>query len=432
MTGKLTVSIQTLGCKLNQAESESLARLLGEAGFAVTAGDRADAFILNTCTVTHTADRKGRHLVRMLRRDNLQAVIVVTGCYAERAGDEIIKCGADLVVNNREKMTVPALIQEKLSGCSASEAETAAERVRSFIKIQDGCRNFCSYCIVPLVRSNVYSVPAETVIKEIKARVADGYREVVLTGTEIGSYHDGNMDLNELINRILKETEVPRLHLSSLQPQEVNVKLLELWKDRRLCRHFHIALQSGSDAVLRRMRRRYDKKAYAEAVLRIRDIIPDASVTTDIMVGFPCESDAEFRESYGFCRDMEFAALHVFSYSPRPGTLAAGMEGQVSEKLKKQRSLQMLELARSSAERFADRFTGRTLQVLWENEVRRGSGIYSGLTDNYIRAYAGSAAGLANTISAARMAGPAREIGPRVLKASTKGNYGEFWSEVIE
>jgi threonylcarbamoyladenosine tRNA methylthiotransferase MtaB len=193
-----------------------------------------------------------------------------------------------------------------------------------------------------------------------------------------------------------------------------------------------MALQSGSDAVLKRMRRRYDKNMFRESVNRIRDIIPDASVTTDIMVGFPAESEAEFSESYAFCRDMEFAALHVFSYSTRPGTAAAGMAGQVEEKVKKQRSLRMLKLAADSAERFARKFTGRTMTVLWENEVRTGSGIYCGLTDNYIRVYAGSSVDLTNIISAARMIGPARETGSRVLKASTKGNYGEFWSEVIE
>lgn len=432
MRYKATVSIHTLGCKLNQAESESMSRVLDAAGFSVTSGGRADAFIINTCTVTHIADRKCRHMVRMLRKQNPQALIVVTGCYAERAGEEIRKCGADLVVDNRGKMRVPMLLQERLSGSGRMVEGVGLERVRSFIKIQDGCRNFCSYCIVPLVRSDVYSVDAATVLKEIKARVADGYREVVLTGTEIGSYRDGDTGLGDLIGMILRETGVARLHLSSLQPQHIGGGLLELWQDRRLCRHFHIALQSGSDAVLKRMRRRYDRRAYIKAVDRIRDIIPDASVTTDIMVGFPSESEAEFQESYAFCREMEFAALHVFSYSARPGTPAAGMEGQVDEKVKKQRSLEMLELAASSAAKFAARFTGKTLQVLWENEVRQGSGIYSGLTDNYIRAYTKSTSGLANTLTNARMAGPARELGGKILKASTKGNYGELWSEVIE
>lgn len=406
--------------------------MLDSAGFSVISGDRADAFILNTCTVTHIADRKCRHMIRMLRRGNPQALVLVTGCYAGRAREEIRKCGADLVVDNSDKMNIPQLMLEKLSSSGSKAGGVGPERVRSFIKIQDGCRNFCSYCIVPLVRSNVYSVGAKDILKEIKTRVAEGYREVVLTGTEIGSYQDGNNTLTGLLKIILGESGVARLHLSSLQPQHIEDGLLELWQDRRLCRHFHIALQSGSDAVLLRMRRRYDKKAYIAAVDRIRDIIPDASITTDIMVGFPSESDAQFRESYKFCQDMDFAAMHVFSYSPRPGTSAAAMAGQVTEKVKKQRSLEMLKLAAESAEKFSRRFTGKTMQVLWENEVRRGSGIYSGLTENYIRVYTASASDLANTISPARMVGPAREMGTKMLKASTRGNYGELWSEVIE
>lgn len=436
MSEKVTVSVQTLGCKLNQAESESISRQLEEAGFAITRGDKADVFILNTCTVTRGADSKGRHLVRMLRKSNPNALIVVTGCYAERAGDEIKECGADMVIGNAGKMQIAELVQGQLSNrikeSMGEEPEKERERVRSFIKIQDGCRNYCSYCIVPFVRSDVYSVDAEAVIREIKARVADGYREVVLTGTEIGAYSSGGQGLQQLIARILAETGVARLHVSSLQPQEVSLSLIELWRDRRLCRHFHLALQSGSDVVLERMRRRYDKNVYREAVNRIRGIMPDASITADVMAGFPAESEAEFRESYEFCREMEFAALHVFAYSPRPGTAAAGMAGQVKEGVKRQRSLQMLALAAESAERFARKFTGQVRAVLWENEVSPGSDVYSGLTDNYIRVYAESAADLTGTISRTRLSGPAREVGRRVLKASTKGNYGELWSEVVE
>jgi threonylcarbamoyladenosine tRNA methylthiotransferase MtaB len=435
MPGKVTVSIQTLGCKLNQAEAEAISRELTGAGFEVTTGDKADAFILNTCTVTHIADRKGRHLVRLLRKSNPQALIVVTGCYAQRAAGDIKGCGADLVVNNAEKRIVAQILQSKLGGRNKSgperDRDRTAERVRSFIKVQDGCRNFCSYCIVPLVRNNVYSLDADKVVGEIQDRVRDGYREVVLTGTEIGSYNDNGADISRLIQRILEETGVMRIHLSSLQPQEITPGLLELWQDRRLCRHFHIALQSGSDTVLERMRRRYNRHEFEKAVTAIRDIIPDASVTTDVMVGFPGESEAEFRESYEFCKAMKFSALHVFSYSPRPGTLAAGMSARVDEKTKKQRSLQMLELAAISTEKFSGKFTGKTREVLWENEVRPGSGIYSGLTDNYIRAYTGSQVNLTNTISVARMVQPAREMDSRILKASTKGNYGEFWSEVV-
>ena len=436
MSEKVTVSLQTLGCKLNQAESEKISQQLEEAGFAITQGGKADIFILNTCTVTQGADSKGRHLIRVLRKGNPKALIVVTGCYAERTVNELNKCGADMVVGNARKMQIAELVQGQLSNViresMREKPEEGRERVRSFIKIQDGCHNYCSYCIVPFVRSDVYSVDAGEVIETIKERVADGYREVVLTGTEIGVYSSGGQGLQQLIERILAETEVARLHISSLQPQEVSIPLLELWQDRRLCRHFHMALQSGSNAMLKRMRRRYDKNMYRESVERIRSRLPDASITADVIVGFPAESEAEFQESYEFCRDMEFAALHVFPYSPRPGTAAASMTGQVKESVKRQRSLQMLELAASSAERFARKFIDQIKAVLWENEVRPCSGIYSGLTDNYIRVYAKSPTDLTNTISRARLRGPAREAGRRVLKASTRGNYGELWSEVSE
>lgn len=432
---KYTISVQTLGCKLNQAEAESFARSLAAAGHLITAADEADVFILNTCTVTHIADRKSRHTVRLLRKKNPQAYIVVTGCYAERAAEELKQCGADLVAGNEEKESLPSIVDSILSGGSAAcipdRRIRAADRVRSFIKIQDGCRNYCSYCIVPFVRQNVRSLDAGMIIREIQDRTAGGYKEVVLTGTEIGIYRHEGQDLPGLLQRILKETSVERLHLSSLQPAEITPSLLDLWEDSRLYRHFHIALQSGSDIILKKMRRRYDKACFRQALNMIRDIIPGTSVTTDVMVGFPGEGEAEFRESYEFCREMNFAAMHVFPYSPRPGTAALGMAGKVPEKIKKERSRQMLELAALSLEQFARNFTGTVSRVLWENEVRQGSGIYSGLTGNYIRAYARSTADLTNSITEARLIGPAMEMDARLLKLSTKGNYGEFWSEVI-
>lgn len=432
---KYIVSIQTLGCKLNQAESESLARALSARGHLITNGDEADVFILNTCSVTHIADRKSRHSVRLLRKKNPQSYIVVTGCYAERAAGELQQCGANLVAGNAEKENVPAILDAVLMGraaiCRASGQEISAERVRSFIKIQDGCRNYCSYCIVPMLRPDVRSVDANSVLREIKDRTDDGYKEAVLTGTEIGCYLDKGEDLPALLRRILKETSVERLHLSSLQPMEITPALLDLWQDSRMYRHFHIALQSGSDTILKKMRRRYDSARFREAMNMIRDIIPGTSVTTDVMVGFPGEGEAEFRESYEFCREMKFAALHVFSYSPRPGTAAAAMSVKVAEKIKKERSRQMLELAALSAQQFAGSFTGSARKVLWENEVRPGSGIYSGLTDNYIRAYAASTADLTNSITQARLIRSATRMDARLFKSSTKGNYGEFWSEVI-
>ena len=435
MGRKPIISFQTLGCKLNQAETEALTRKFSGREYSVTDGDQADVFILNTCTVTHIADRKSRHLIRMLRKNNPGALIVVTGCYAERVSEDLKDCGADLVAGNQQKMSLPGMLNGKLKhmeSCVTSlDAKKQLERVRSFIKIQDGCQNFCSYCIVPFVRREVHSLDAYTVVGEVKARAIEGYKEVVLTGTEIGSYKCDGTGLKQLIERLLIETQIKRLHLSSLQPREITEDLLDLWSSPRLCRHFHITLQSGSDYVLRRMRRRYDLRDYRRAVAAIREKIPDVAITTDVMVGFPGESEEEFEESYSFCKEMTFAALHVFAYSPRPGTLAAKMPEKVNEKVKKQRSLRILELAAESADKFSQRFVGQTKEVLWENEVKAGSGIYSGLTDNYIRVYARSERELTNTIAKTRLIKPADSMEKPLLRASTRGNHGELRGEVI-
>ncbi|MGA2369006.1 MAG: MiaB/RimO family radical SAM methylthiotransferase, partial [Dehalococcoidia bacterium] len=368
-------------------------------------------------------------------RHNPQAFIVVTGCYAESAYQDLLDCGADLVIGNRDKMSLPDMMASKIKGSLNSghgwDTLSSAGRVRSFIKIQDGCNNFCSYCIVPYVRSNIFSLDANEVITEIRERVAARYGEVVLTGTEIGAYNDNSLKLSGLIQRILKETDIKRLHLSSLQPQGVSPQLLSLWKDSRLSRHFHLALQSGSDSVLKRMRRNYDTAQYKKTVDKILGIMPDASITTDIIAGFPGESDAEFLESYDFCKNAGFAAMHVFVYSARQGTLAAKMPGKVGEQLKKERSLQMMKLAAHSADEFAGHFIGQIRDVLWENETRRGSGIYAGLTDNYIRAYAKSGEDLTNKILKARLLDQAKEVKNLMLRASTRGNHGELWSEVL-
>jgi threonylcarbamoyladenosine tRNA methylthiotransferase MtaB len=243
------------------------------------------------------------------------------------------------------------------------------------------------------------------VLDMVNRRISDGYKEVVLTGTKIGVYRDGDVDLHRLIQQILAGTGIERLHLSSLQPQEISEELLALWQNPRMYRHFHLALQSGSEAVLKRMKRRYSLTDYADVVSLVRQAVPDASVTTDIMVGFPGESDAEFEESYRFCRDMEFADIHVFSYSSRPCTAAAAMDGQVADKIKKERSNRMLDLARENSIKFRERFLGQSRTVLWENEESKGQSLYSGLTDNYIRVFIGSERILTNSLLPVRLVG---------------------------
>jgi len=392
------VALDTLGCKLNQAETESLARQLAAAGYdLVDSVDEADVYILNTCTVTHVADRKSRNLLRQARRRNGRVRLVVIGCYAERSPQELSRIdGVGLVIGNGQKAQVLDRLEEL--GCPAdNDGQSLYQhgRNRSFVKVHDGCRSFCSYCVVPLVRSRVESVPVEQVVAGIQNRVADGVKEVVLTGTEIGAYRRGDVGLIGLLKRVLSETGITRLRLSSLQPQEISAELLELWKDNRLCPHFHLSLQSGSDSVLGRMKRRYTSADYRRVVALIRETVPDVAITTDVIAGFPGEAEAEFEESYNFCQQMEFARIHVFPYSKRPGTEAAGMPEQVSEGVKKERVQKMLAIAKENACDFRQRFLGRTMPVLWE---QKSGGAWSGYTDNYIRVYMKSHEDLTNQL----------------------------------
>ena len=395
------VALDSLGCKLNQAEIELLARQLTRAGYRlVSAVNEADVYILNTCTVTHIADRKSRHQLRLAHRQNPDARLVAIGCYAERAPQELARIdGVALVLGNEQKPHLLRRLQESGYLGSPLSIQTGhcynGCRTRAFIKVQDGCNNFCAYCIVPLVRGSEKSVPVEQIVTEVRQRVAEGCQEVVLTGTEIGSYRCDGVNLRGLLGHILAETEVTRLRLSSLQPQELSPELIGLWRDRRLCPHFHLSLQSGSDGVLGRMKRRYTAVDYQRAVSLIRGVVPEAAITTDVIVGFPGETEAEFQESYDFCRQMEFARIHVFSYSPRRGTEAARMPHQVGAQLKKQRSQKMLALAGESAQNFSWQFLGKAMMVLWEKQT---GGIWSGLTDNYIKVYTESSEDLTNKL----------------------------------
>jgi len=415
----MRVAFYTLGCKLNQAETESLASQFSQSGFQlVSPNDVADIYIANTCTVTHIADRKSRHWLRMTRRRNPRALIIATGCYAQRSHQELAQL-ADLVVDNTVKQHLLAIIQalsleERVldeGEAKQSQVLAATVRTRSLIKIQDGCHGPCAYCIVPKVRPREYSLPASQIIDEVKQKVALGYKEVVLTGTKVGSYKDAvlsasegsSTDLRDLVQRILHDTGIERLRLSSLQPSEISSELLTLWHDERLCRHFHLALQSGSETVLERMRRSYSLDQYHRTVNLIKEMIPEVAITTDIMVGFPGESDEEFEQSYSFCQQAGFANIHVFPFSPRLETAAARMPKQIKDKVKQERNQRMLELPRSSRRRFCEQFLGQTMPVLWEQETSPGSGIYSGLTSNYIRVFAHSEKPLSNEITPVKL-----------------------------
>jgi threonylcarbamoyladenosine tRNA methylthiotransferase MtaB len=400
-----SVAFYTLGCKLNQAETEDISRRLTKSGYVITGLDNADICILNTCTVTHIADRKARHMIRMIRKQNPEALIIAAGCYAQRAASELRRAGADITVDNDRKVEIPEIIGKEYPVHDSFKTGHGGshDRIRSFVKIQDGCRHFCSYCIVPYVREREYCLSAENIISTIIDRIGQGYKEVVLTGTEIGRYRDNNINIAELTSQILDRTSVERLHLSSLQPQEISQGLLELWEDNRLSKHFHLALQSGSDTVLKRMRREYNTDNYLEAVSLIRRYVLDAAVTTDIMVGFPGESEKEFEDSYNFCRRIGFSGMHVFSYSPRPGTDAAGMTGQVDARIKKARSNRMLVMARDSGDNYRRKYLGKTMNILFENEVTPGSGFYSGLSENYIRVFSQSNISISGSIKKVKL-----------------------------
>ena len=412
-----SVAIETHGCKLNQADSEVMARHFQQAGYRlVPIGEPADVYVVNTCTVTHVADRKARRALRAAHRRNPQALIVATGCYAERAPGELVNIdNVSLVVGNRDKTRlveqVLALKGESPVPCAVGEEVSyqgigSISRTRAMVKIQEGCNQVCAYCIVPKVRGRERSVSPEGLIKYINALVSEGCREVVLTGTQLGSYGFDipGMDLTGLIERILRDTSVERLRISSLQPQDIPSELLGLWSDPRLCPHFHMPLQSGSDSVLRRMRRRYTADLFAEKVNALRQRVPAVSITTDVVVGFPGETEEEFQETLTFCKRMGFATMHVFPYSNRPGTSAAHFKHKVDPMTKTQRMERLLELAKIQASTFRTSFLGTIRPVLWEEpRVVDSTELWSGLTDNYIRVYTQSAKPLSNRLTLAKL-----------------------------
>ena len=407
-----TVSVLTLGCKLNQADAEAMARRLVAGGVRVVGRPQrgADAFIINTCSVTHVADRKARHLARLARRLSPEATVILTGCYAETAPDNVADLtGADLVLGNAAKPEIPSLLLERLRrrGDPAAGCPTPVRdglRTRAFVKIQEGCNEMCAFCIVPRTRGREHSTAVEEVVQEALSRQREGVQEVVLTGTQLGNYgRDLRWDEQgprRLLEALLERTALPRIRLSSVQAQDISPQLLRLWRDPRLCPHFHLPLQSGSDAVLRRMRRRYTADQFRRAIDLIRDQVPDVGITTDVIAGFPGETDADFEATYRLCEEIGFAAIHAFPYSRRPGTAANLMQAQVPVPVRRQRLERLLALAGASAKAFRHRYLGRVMPVLWEE---RKGGLWQGLTANYLRVYTRADGDLANKLLPARL-----------------------------
>ncbi|MCI0478359.1 MAG: tRNA (N(6)-L-threonylcarbamoyladenosine(37)-C(2))-methylthiotransferase MtaB [Anaerolineales bacterium] len=483
----MKIYLTTLGCKLNESEVEAWARRFAREGSEIVNDARAaDLIVLNTCTVTHIAARKTRQLARQLARANPRARIVLTGCFVSISPDEAKALpNVALVVPNAEKDQLveqiancelrmangewrePSVVSRQSSVASQSWLDADAEtqvagrqpelkdgdrgqkhenfhpssfilhpslRTRAFVKIQDGCNLSCAYCIIPLARGQERSRPRVEIIDEVNALVGAGYKEIILTGVQISAYRQkpgfsekpGFLGLRDLVAAILAETSVPRLRLTSIAPWNVDEGLLDLWCDARLCRHLHLSLQSGCDATLRRMQRPYTTAQFARAVEMARAQIPDVGITTDVIVGFPGESDAEFEQSLKFVEQMQFSRAHIFPYSKRDGTRAASLPMQVADAVKQARAKQMQVVADASLRAFAARFVGRKLMVLWETEEKAEGGrmkdeknrpaqsrkihpssfiphpsMWSGYSDNYIRVVASSDADLYNQFTSA-------------------------------
>lgn len=362
--------------------------------------EEADIYVLNTCTITSQADAKARKLLKRARRVNPNLRIIATGCYVERRASDLTLL-TDLLVANNQKQDMANYF--KNSVYIGDNNKLYLRKTRDFVKIQAGCEGRCSYCIVPLIRP-VENVPPDEVISQIKMRENEGYKEIVLTGSEIGAYNYSGVTLKGLLKRILEETQIDRLRLSSLQPGELDEELLDYWQNERLCRHFHLSLQSGSNSVLRRMRRQYTTDDFARIVSLIRSRIPGVALSTDVIVGFPGENDEEFWQSYEFCQRIGFSRMHIFPFSHRPGTAASEMPGKTDEKIKRRRVGIMLELALQSRHNFLTKSVGKLCRVLVEQKT---GDYWSGLTDNYLRVYfmSGTGEDLTNRIVAVNTAG---------------------------
>ena len=391
----MKVFLDFLGCRLNEAELQRWARGLVSHGYEIVGGaEDADICVLNTCAVTAQASRKSRQRVRHLHKTSPGCHIVVAGCDATFERDRMsAQPGVSMVLDNFEKAELVERIVERWGGRPAPAApdlpghQFEAGRTRAFLKVQDGCNNRCTYCLVRILRGRERSMPLPQVVAEIRDLLAMGYREVVLTGVHLASYgRDVGSSLKELVSTILAETGVPRLRLSSLEPWDIGPDFFELWQDERLGQHLHLPLQSGSDTVLKRMGRKITTEQYERLVEQARAAIPDLTLTTDIMVGFPGETEEEFAESLDFVKRMGFAHVHLFPFSPRPGTPAARMGGRVDGATVERRLKAVREVAAESKRRHLSRFLGQVRPVLWESwRPHDGKRKWFGFTDNYLR-----------------------------------------------
>jgi len=402
-----SIAIMTLGCKVNQYETQAMADRFRQLGYSIVEADGyADIYIVNTCTVTGLSDRKSRQFIRRAKKINPDAVTAVVGCYAQVSPDEAAAIeGVDIVCGTNEKNNLPDYIDEFLAAGKkinrikpledlviyeeTGVISTMDSRTRAYIKIQEGCDRFCSYCIIPYARGAVRSRQQEAIIREAENLIANGFKELVLTGINTALYgmETGKLRLHELIAAIDTIPGDFRVRLGSLEPTVIDAAYArELLKYKKLCPHMHLSLQSGSDTVLARMDRNYDTAAYEKIVDVLRSHDAGYGVTTDIIVGFPGETDEEFESTKELVKRLLFSKIHVFKYSKRTGTKAAAMANQVPADIKSKRSTELLELAGKTADQYFRSLAGSIRQVLFE-EFDRDAGMYSGFSDNYVKIY---------------------------------------------
>lgn len=393
-------ALYTLGCKVNQYETEAMAELLKKSGYEIADfSQSADVYVINTCSVTNMGDRKSRQIIRRAKKTNPNAVIAVAGCYSQTAPEEILAIdGVNLVLGTQGRHNIAELLknldtESKVNAVSdimtthdfeELKIDSYTDRTRAYIKIQDGCSQFCSYCIIPYARGPVRSRNEDEVIEEIKKLAKKGFSEIILVGIHVASYGKdlGNTSLENLLLKADAIDGIKRIRMSSIEPMTLNKSFVDKVKvSKKLCNHFHISLQSGCDETLKRMNRHYTTAQYMEIVNGLRAAFPDTAVTTDIMVGFPGETDEEFQKTAEFIKKADFADAHVFMYSQRRGTPAAKRSDQIPPEIKEKRSKEIIETVKISREKFLSRFIGSTHETLFEQPA---GGYFEGKTSNYI------------------------------------------------
>ena len=429
----MKIYLDTVGCRLNQSEIETMARQFRAAGHEIVASAQgADLAVVNTCAVTSDAAADSRQTIRHVARAGVRQIIP-TGCWATLQTKDAASLPNVLrVVTNEEKDNLVASLNSEfriqnsefeLDPIARSPLPGLHRRTRAFIKAQDGCDNACTFCITTVARGEGRSRPLADVIRDIQFALAGGTKEIVLTGVHLGSWgQEWDRHLRELVRAILDQTETPRLRLSSLEPWDLDADFFGLWRDRRLCGHLHLPLQSGSRSVLKRMARKTTPESFRELVAAARSVMPEAAVTTDVIAGFPGESEDEFAETLDFVREMGFAGGHVFAYSARPGTAAAKMKGQIRPEVRKKRNAVLREAFEESAQAYRQKFVGRRMSVLWESvsELDEWGWQMEGWTENYLRVRAASSSPRWNELDEVELVEASGEGLKGVLRVSSR------------